>query len=168
MLEETDVLKEDSNIAEPGAHLRLHTLWAHPSSWSHQAVPQVVRPTILVRRTSMLEETDFLKEASNIAEFGAYLDSSGMHKVATCPFVYKPFSSRRCDWHRAARGKTHLFSIQWPVRCLGRRRGVCCHPQPVDCLAHLHSPRVQRPATCLCLPAHLIQMGSHASGMNCT
>ena len=58
-----------------------------------------------VRRTSMLEETDFLKEASNIAEFGAYLDSSGMHKVATCPFVYKPFSSRRCDWHRAASGR---------------------------------------------------------------
>ena len=45
----------------------------------------------------MLEETDFLKEASNIAEFSAYLDSSGMHRVATCPFVYKPFSSRRCS-----------------------------------------------------------------------
>ena len=50
----------------------------------------------------MMEETDFQKEASNIAEFSAYLDSSGMHQVATCPFVYKPFSSRRClpsDWN---------------------------------------------------------------------
>ena len=48
-----------------------------------------------VCRTSMLEETDFTKEAGNLAEFGAYLDAAGMRGTATCPYVYAPFSSRK-------------------------------------------------------------------------
>ena len=43
----------------------------------------------------MMEETDFQKEAANLAEFGAYLDAAGMRSVATCPTVYAPFSSSR-------------------------------------------------------------------------
>lgn len=43
----------------------------------------------------MLDETDFKKEARHIAEFADYLDLTGMRSVATCPYVYKPFSKRR-------------------------------------------------------------------------
>ena len=66
----------------------------------------------------MLEETDFQKEASNIAEFSAYLDSSGMHQVATCPFVYKPFSSRRCLAQHCPCAKTsrHAHNSIYPSR----------------------------------------------------
>lgn len=46
-------------------------------------------------RMSMLDETDFKKEARHIAEFADYLDLTGMRSVATCPYVYKPFSKRR-------------------------------------------------------------------------
>jgi aarF domain-containing kinase len=46
-------------------------------------------------RGSMLEETDFTKEAQHIQEFSTFLDTSGMHRVATCPFVYKQYTSRR-------------------------------------------------------------------------
>ena len=47
-------------------------------------------------RASMLEETDFAKEAGHLAEFSNYLDASGMRRVATCPYVYKQFTTRRC------------------------------------------------------------------------
>ena len=47
-------------------------------------------------RASMLEETDFAKEAQHLAEFSNYLDASGMRRVATCPYVYKQFTTRRC------------------------------------------------------------------------
>ncbi len=46
-------------------------------------------------RNSMLEEVDFRKEATHIAEFAQYLDRSGASQSATCPFVYKAFSSKR-------------------------------------------------------------------------
>ncbi|KAK9802984.1 hypothetical protein WJX73_004259 [Symbiochloris irregularis] len=46
-------------------------------------------------RASMLDETDFRKEAAHIAEFSDYLDLTGMRSTATCPFVYKPFSTKR-------------------------------------------------------------------------
>lgn len=46
-------------------------------------------------RASMLEETDFTKEASHIAEFSNYLDSSGMRRVATCPYVYSHLTTKR-------------------------------------------------------------------------
>lgn len=45
----------------------------------------------------MLEEVDFRKEATHIAEFSNYLDRSGASEHATCPFVYKAFSSKRYD-----------------------------------------------------------------------
>jgi len=46
-------------------------------------------------RASMLEETDFTKEAQHIREFSTYLESSGMSRVATCPYVYRQHTSRR-------------------------------------------------------------------------
>ncbi len=46
-------------------------------------------------RASMMDETNFRKEAQHIADFSSYLDSSGMRKVATCPFVYKQHTTRR-------------------------------------------------------------------------
>lgn len=47
-------------------------------------------------RASMMEEVDFRKEASNIQQFSRYLDESGMRAVATCPFVYQQWSTRKC------------------------------------------------------------------------
>ncbi len=46
-------------------------------------------------RSSMLEEVDFRKEAAHIAEFAQYLERTGASQNATCPFVYRPFSSKR-------------------------------------------------------------------------
>ena len=47
-------------------------------------------------RASMMEEVDFTKEAQHIAEFSNYLDTAGMRGIATCPYVYKQHSTRRC------------------------------------------------------------------------
>uniref|UniRef100_A0A7S0X116 ABC1 atypical kinase-like domain-containing protein n=1 Tax=Chlamydomonas leiostraca TaxID=1034604 RepID=A0A7S0X116_9CHLO len=46
-------------------------------------------------RASMLDEVDFTKEAEHAAHFSAFLDERGFRNVATCPFVYKQFSSKR-------------------------------------------------------------------------
>jgi aarF domain-containing kinase len=46
-------------------------------------------------RAAMLDEVDFRKEALHIADFRAYLEGTGMDAVATCPAVFKPFSTRR-------------------------------------------------------------------------
>ena len=46
-------------------------------------------------RAAMLDEVDFRKEALHIADFRAYLEDTGMDAVATCPTVFKPFSTRR-------------------------------------------------------------------------
>ena len=46
-------------------------------------------------RASMMDETNFQKEAQHIADFRNYLDASGMRKVATCPYVYKQHTTRR-------------------------------------------------------------------------
>lgn len=46
-------------------------------------------------RASMMDETNFLKEAQHIADFRNYLDTSGMFKVATCPDVYKQYTTQR-------------------------------------------------------------------------
>ena len=46
-------------------------------------------------RSSMLEEVDFRKEAAHIGDFAQYLESTGASDHATCPFVYKAFSSKR-------------------------------------------------------------------------
>lgn len=43
----------------------------------------------------MLQEVDFTKEAEHINHFASFLDSSGLRSVATCPQVYRQFSSRR-------------------------------------------------------------------------
>ncbi|GFH21519.1 ABC1 domain-containing protein, partial [Haematococcus lacustris] len=46
-------------------------------------------------RTSMLEEVDFNKEADHIQQFSTFLDTRGFRGVATCPYVYRQFSSKR-------------------------------------------------------------------------
>lgn len=38
---------------------------------------------------------DFVKEAANIRQFSDYLDRSGFRAVATCPYVFTQYSSRR-------------------------------------------------------------------------
>lgn len=58
----------------------------------------------------MLEETDFTKEAANLAEFSAYLDAAGMRATATCPFVYTPFSSSKCVLTKSSQGRLEQFS----------------------------------------------------------
>lgn len=40
-------------------------------------------------------QVDFEKEAQHIAHFSEYLDRNAMRDVATCPYVYRPFSSKR-------------------------------------------------------------------------
>jgi aarF domain-containing kinase len=42
-----------------------------------------------------LFQVNFTKEAQHIRQFSQYLDRSGMRGVATCPFVYSQYSSRR-------------------------------------------------------------------------
>lgn len=46
-------------------------------------------------RESMLEEVDFLKEASNIESFRRYLEAMGLTRQATAPKVYEQCSTRR-------------------------------------------------------------------------
>eukprot|EP00193_Tetraselmis_chui_P014965 CAMPEP_0177786986 /NCGR_PEP_ID=MMETSP0491_2-20121128/21224_1 /TAXON_ID=63592 /ORGANISM="Tetraselmis chuii, Strain PLY429" /LENGTH=302 /DNA_ID=CAMNT_0019308251 /DNA_START=170 /DNA_END=1074 /DNA_ORIENTATION=+ len=46
-------------------------------------------------RQSMLEEVDFVTEARHIQEFSLYLDNSGARRFATCPYVYKQYTSKR-------------------------------------------------------------------------
>jgi aarF domain-containing kinase len=43
----------------------------------------------------MLEEVDFTKEARHIIEFANFLDSRGYRALATTPYVYQQYSSRR-------------------------------------------------------------------------
>lgn len=40
-------------------------------------------------------QVDFVKEAANIQQFSSFLDRSGFRAVATCPYVYTQYSSRR-------------------------------------------------------------------------
>ncbi len=47
-------------------------------------------------RTSILDEVDFRKEAQHLQTFSNFLDTGNLRSVATCPFVYKQFSSKRC------------------------------------------------------------------------
>ena len=42
-------------------------------------------------------QVDFTKEATHIAEFTQYLERAGVSGIATCPFVYRAFSSQRCS-----------------------------------------------------------------------
>ena len=46
-------------------------------------------------RYSMMEEVDFDKEVEHIATFSSYLDSENLRSIATCPYVYRQFSSKR-------------------------------------------------------------------------
>lgn len=47
-----------------------------------------------IRRT-IQEEVDFRKEAQHISHFATYLQQSKMDQYATCPFVYKQFSTEK-------------------------------------------------------------------------
>mmetsp|Transcript_12143 Transcript_12143/g.17514 ORF Transcript_12143/g.17514 Transcript_12143/m.17514 type:complete len:576 (-) Transcript_12143:38-1765(-) len=46
-------------------------------------------------RTSMLEELDFEKEATNIEEFRVFLRDNALTKVATAPRVYREFTTKK-------------------------------------------------------------------------
>eukprot|EP00873_Tetraselmis_striata_P044315 jgi/Tetstr1/464579/TSEL_009335.t1 len=50
---------------------------------------------IYIATKSMLEEVDFVTEARHVQEFANYLDQSGARQYATCPFVYKQYTSKR-------------------------------------------------------------------------
>ena len=52
-------------------------------------------PILADIRSSMLEEVDFSKEAHHLTSFGEFLDRKGLRGVATCPFVFRQFSSKR-------------------------------------------------------------------------
>ncbi len=67
----------------------------------------------------MLEEVDFTKEAQHLAQFSAYLDRAGLRRVATCPSVYRQFSSKR--WVP--------FAVL-DVRCLCQANYCSCSPAP--------------------------------------
>jgi predicted unusual protein kinase regulating ubiquinone biosynthesis (AarF/ABC1/UbiB family) len=62
--------------------------------------------------TSM--QVDFEKEAQHIAHFQEYLERTNMGQYATCPYVYKPFSSKRLLAMDRIRG-VPLTDLQ--VRC---------------------------------------------------
>jgi aarF domain-containing kinase len=62
--------------------------------------PDIARSTSIVGivadiRNSMLEETDFTKEAANIQAFSAYLEAGGLTRVAKAPEVFRFASSKR-------------------------------------------------------------------------
>jgi aarF domain-containing kinase len=46
-------------------------------------------------RSSMMEETDFRKEAKNVRDFTRFIESSKLESLATAPFVYEKLSSKR-------------------------------------------------------------------------
>lgn len=90
-------------------------------------------------RTSMLEEVDFTKEAQHLAQFSAYLDRAGLRRVATCPGVYRQFSSKRCVPVGAAGGCSCLegctAGLGWAgLGCVAWRHAragtdpLCPHP----------------------------------------
>lgn len=63
------------------------------------AAPELARTSLAAIvgdiRESMLGEVDFRKEAQHLQEFSAFLDRSGFRAVATCPTVYKQYSSKK-------------------------------------------------------------------------
>jgi len=46
-------------------------------------------------RSSMMDEVDFRKEAQHVEQFARYLDSNGLRGIATCPDVYKQYSTKK-------------------------------------------------------------------------
>jgi aarF domain-containing kinase len=59
---------------------------------------RVVRGAALLwscTRAPPCTQVDFTKEADHIRQFAGYLDAVGGRAVATCPFVYSQYSSRR-------------------------------------------------------------------------
>ena len=46
-------------------------------------------------RESMMEETDFRKEAKNVRDFTRFIESSKLESLATAPFIYEKLSSKR-------------------------------------------------------------------------
>lgn len=46
-------------------------------------------------RSSMMDEVDFRKEAQHVEQFARYLDSNGLRGIATCPDIYKQYSTEK-------------------------------------------------------------------------
>jgi hypothetical protein len=43
----------------------------------------------------MADETDLLKELAHLTTFSDFLDKRGLRGVATCPYAYRQYSSKR-------------------------------------------------------------------------
>ncbi|GBF91070.1 hypothetical protein Rsub_03926 [Raphidocelis subcapitata] len=52
-------------------------------------------PIVAQLRASMAAETDLLQEATHLTHFADFLDRRGLRGVATCPYLYRQFSSKR-------------------------------------------------------------------------
>lgn len=59
-------------------------------------------------RSSMMEETDFLKEATNTEEFRDFLIENGLIKEATAPRVYRDFTTKKVMTLERLRGVSLL------------------------------------------------------------
>ena len=53
-------------------------------------------PILSQLRSSMGEETNLLSEARHLQEFSDFLDRAGLRSLATCPYIYRQYSSKRC------------------------------------------------------------------------
>lgn len=59
-------------------------------------------------KTSMLEELDFQKEATNVEEFREFLTVNGLSSVATAPRIYREFTSKKVMTMEYLRGVSLL------------------------------------------------------------
>ena len=59
-------------------------------------------------KSSMLEELDFEKEATNVEEFREYLTNNGFSQVATAPRVYREFTTKKVMTMEYLRGVSLL------------------------------------------------------------
>lgn len=90
----------------------------------------------------MLEEVDFRREAQHIAQFAGYLDRAGLRRVATCPSVYRQFSTQRVMVMDRLRGVplTDLDAVR-SITTGTRARRLSCHAMPVADRPAVQAPR---------------------------
>lgn len=82
-----DVLTTDLNFL----YLATRLLEVTNPSLSRASLSSIVSDI----RDSMLQEVNFKKEAEHLQQFANYLDSTGLRVIATCPSVYKQFSTEK-------------------------------------------------------------------------
>lgn len=74
-------------------------------------------------RSSMLEELDFEKEASNIEEFRNFLKENGLERTVTAPRVYKDLTTKRVLTMERLRGV--------PITDIESIRGITNDPESI-------------------------------------